>query len=249
MSSAPSANATSNSSRCISLTADAVCPCMRLPTAFTRQPLHRLRRRSESSALASSGPRPKASRLEAKASNFCSMVNSVLSSEAPTSTRKRFLSCGRVSSMSFSSVKSHIPMSSRSLCTSSGVTLGWFNSLKTLACSMPLLAVLTISFVKSLSMLKNVGTQSVRVEMSVLESSPCSWSFCLMNILHQRDTILWKTFFCWSALRPRIPPKCGFARSHFSRQVASWQVTAFHAKIPYISSFCLSSKYLPTVTG
>mmetsp|Transcript_109916 Transcript_109916/g.354911 ORF Transcript_109916/g.354911 Transcript_109916/m.354911 type:complete len:239 (-) Transcript_109916:1079-1795(-) len=222
---------------------------MRSPTAFTRQPLQRLRSRSLSSSEASSSPRPKASRLLSTLSRFWWSARSRSSRRAVTSTRKSDLSCGRVSSRSFSSRRSQASTSSRSFCTSPGVTLGRFSSRRALPTSMPLFAPWTMLFVTSLSMPKKVGTQSVSVEMSSWLSFPPSPIFCLMNMLHQRETMRTSTFSMRSGLSPRMPPTWGFARSHLSRVTLSWQVTAFQAKMPYISSLTLSSMALPMVTG
>mmetsp|Transcript_87734 Transcript_87734/g.232901 ORF Transcript_87734/g.232901 Transcript_87734/m.232901 type:complete len:206 (-) Transcript_87734:190-807(-) len=205
---------------------------MRSPTAFTRQPLHRCRNKSCNSSSASSSASPKASRLLASMSCFCSFVTSGSSRLAVTSTRKNALSCGLVSSKSFSSLRSHAVTSSRSFCTSSGVTDGLFKSLSALPTSMPLLVACTMSFVTSLSIPKNCGTQLVSVPMSDSVSSPCSPIFCLMYMLHQRETMRMSTFSMSASLRPRMPPTCGLARCQTSREALSWHVTAFHAKMP-----------------
>mmetsp|Transcript_120403 Transcript_120403/g.257040 ORF Transcript_120403/g.257040 Transcript_120403/m.257040 type:complete len:244 (-) Transcript_120403:2868-3599(-) len=207
-------------------------PCMRSPAAFTRQPLQREWSKSRNSSTASSSPKPKPSRQPATASLFCSWERSASSSDAVTSMRKSDLSCGFVSSRSFSNLKSHWSTSSRSFCTSSGVTTGWLISLKTLLDNKPLFAAWTISLVASWSILKNCGTQFVSVETSSSLNFPCSSNFCLMNMLHQRETMRSSTFciFFWS--RPRMPPTWGLARSQTSREAPSWHVTAFQAKMP-----------------
>mmetsp|Transcript_59497 Transcript_59497/g.117911 ORF Transcript_59497/g.117911 Transcript_59497/m.117911 type:complete len:203 (-) Transcript_59497:2369-2977(-) len=202
---------------------------MRSPTALTRQPLQRETKSCATSSAASFCPRPKASRLTSIASCFCAVVKSGSSRVAPTSTQKRERSCGRVSSKSFSSVKSQESTSSRSCCTSLELNFGMFKSLKTLLTSMPLLASWTIFTVTSLSMPKNVGTQLVSVEMSSSLSFPFSPIFCLMNILAQRETMRISTFIIFSELRPRMAPTCGLQRSHLSRFTVSWHVTVFHA--------------------
>mmetsp|Transcript_38691 Transcript_38691/g.115592 ORF Transcript_38691/g.115592 Transcript_38691/m.115592 type:complete len:245 (-) Transcript_38691:2148-2882(-) len=230
--SAVSTNAARSSSRCISLTAWAWLPCIRSPTAFTRQPLQRACIRSRSSSAASSSPRPKASRALSTMSCFWSLSTSGSSSFAVTSTRKKALSWGLVSSRSFSSRRSQASTSSRSFCTSSGVTAGLFRRRRALLTSMPLFAPCTISLVTSLSMPKNMGTQLVSVEMSSSLSSPCCPIFCLMNMLHQRETMRTRTFCIPSSSRPKTPPTCGFARCHLSRETLSWHVMAFQAKMP-----------------
>mmetsp|Transcript_44270 Transcript_44270/g.111260 ORF Transcript_44270/g.111260 Transcript_44270/m.111260 type:complete len:280 (+) Transcript_44270:211-1050(+) len=247
--STPRAKSARSSSRRISPTAMVSLPCRLSPTAFTRQPRVRAFSRSCSSTVASRSSRLKLSLLWAIASCFSSLVLVVSSRIAVTSTRNKDLSCGFVSSKSFCKTKSQASTSARNLVTSSGVTLGWLSNFKTLLCRTPLFAACTMSLVTSLSMPKKVGTQLVSVEISSSPSLPLSAIFCLMNMFAQRDTIRTIVFCICSWLIPRIPPTWGLAACHLSRDPLSWQVTAFHAKIPYISSLVLSSIHLPTVTG
>mmetsp|Transcript_126211 Transcript_126211/g.338645 ORF Transcript_126211/g.338645 Transcript_126211/m.338645 type:complete len:219 (-) Transcript_126211:1298-1954(-) len=168
------AKAASRSRRCICRTAPASLPCSESPTAFTRHALQRSRRRACNSSSASWSPRPQLSRAESMRSLFPSKVSSGSSSPAATSTRKSDRSCGRVSSRSFSSTRSHLATSACRSRTSAGETACLFSNRRTLLWSIVLFAVWTMVFVTSSPMPKNLGAQFVRVSTSALLSSP--WS-------------------------------------------------------------------------